>query len=308
MRAARDVAGFDFASGGNPKTFNPVLFALGTPGCGKTVTAHAVGNYFLNFCQERGVRSRFLVIQRTMWASSYQNAPANNLVKIFAEQVRDFDGVAGIYWPDIDTAFAARENPGIRSEEKNILGACFGVFDGTLLPKNGKWFMICDANDMNMDEATVSRITQEPYVLKGAVTSAQRVELLRDVKLRKYGEFLELSEDEWTAIGDRCAELELSGRSLDNISRKVTAQVEDFEYPEEHFSADFERRRAIIAESSQKIDMAGLMTIVDGYATFEKESEAAAERERFERQVSELVFNLSAREKAAALYGAVQGR
>ena len=45
-----------------------MLFGLGPPGCGKTVTAHALGNYFLRYCRERQVPARFVVVRRSDWA------------------------------------------------------------------------------------------------------------------------------------------------------------------------------------------------------------------------------------------------
>ena len=298
LRVARDVAGFDFTTARNPKTFNPVLFALGRPGCGKTVTAHAVGNYFLEFCKERNVPARFLVIRRTDWASSYQNASAHKLIKIFTERVGSFEGVVGIYWPDIDTAFAARQDPGIRSEEKNILGASFGIFDGTLLERNGKWFMMCDANSMNMDGATISRITQDPFILKGAEAPEEMIRLFRDVKLKAHLPYLALEEPEWLELGKACSELALSGRSIENIARKVIAEIEDFEYPAEYFSADYDRRREPIRQGSNVLGYERLEAIVERYVRFEMESEKSAERERFDRRVNEIVFNLSAEQRA----------
>ena len=168
LKLARDVAAFDLEAGSSPKRINPILFGLGRPGCGKTITAHAIGNYFLDYCRQRDIPARFKVIRRTDWASAYQNASANQLVKIFKEEVYGFDGVCGVYWADIDTAFASRSSGDLRSEEKNTLGAVFGIFDGTLIPKDGKWFMICDANYMQMDEATTSRIAQNPFTVPGA--------------------------------------------------------------------------------------------------------------------------------------------
>ena len=44
LKLARDVAAFDFDRGESPKKINPVLFGLGRPGCGKTITAHARSN------------------------------------------------------------------------------------------------------------------------------------------------------------------------------------------------------------------------------------------------------------------------
>ena len=79
LRLARDVAAYDLKAMRGPKQLNPVLFGLGRPGCGKTITAHAIGNYFLDFCKQRDVPARFKVIRRTDWASSYQNASAATL-------------------------------------------------------------------------------------------------------------------------------------------------------------------------------------------------------------------------------------
>ena len=81
---ARAVAGFDLARGENPRKLrNPVLFMLGAPGCGKTVTAHAIGNFFLDLCQRHKIPARFRIIRRTDWASHYQNRSANELLRIF---------------------------------------------------------------------------------------------------------------------------------------------------------------------------------------------------------------------------------
>lgn len=303
MRLARDVAGFDFEHGENPKRLNPVLFALGAPGCGKTVTAHAVGNYFLDYCRERGVPARFLVIRRTDWASSYQNASANKLIDIFRQQVQGFPGVVGVYWPDIDTAFAARTDPGLRSEERNILGASFGVFDGTLIPKNGKWFLLCDANFMNMDEATLSRITQDPYKLYGPVTPEDFVELMRDKKLHEHADLLRLSPEEWLEVGRRCVEYGFSGRNVDSICRKIVTEIQDVDPPEEYYKVGFEERKRILRELSRPMDASKVLSMLQSYNRFEKEAEATAQEQRFSERVKEIVFNLSAQKAAMEMYG-----
>ncbi len=294
MKLARDVAGFDFKTWQNPKQINPVLFAMGNPGCGKTVTAHAVGNYFLDFCKQRSIRARFVIIRRTDWASSYQNASANQLIDIFKRNVLDFRGIVGIYWPDIDTAFAARGDSGLRNEEKNILGAVFGLFDGTILPKNGQWFMMTDANYLNMDKATISRITQDPYYVKGPTTPEDFVALFRDVKLRKHKEFLQLDEEGWIKFGQKCVDCNLSGRSIENISRKATAMIEDFDYPEEYFESDLETKKEIIHKKSKRLEVEALLKLTDKYIQFEKEAEEKSSRQKFKERVEEITNYLSA--------------
>ncbi|MCE1246372.1 MAG: AAA family ATPase [Firmicutes bacterium] len=295
LKLARDVAGYDIDAGVNPKRINPILFAMGNPGCGKTLTAHAIGNYFLNFTKEKGIRSRFVIIRRTDWASSYQNASAQNLIDIFKKNILGFKGVVGIYWPDIDTAFSARTESGLRNEEKNILGAVFGLFDGTILPKNGQWFMLCDANYLNMDQATISRITQDPYFVKGPVKPEDFVKLFRDVKLVKHRDFLNLTDEEWQKFGETCSKGNLSGRSMDNISRKAITCIEDFEFPEEYYQADLSRKRDIIKQYSKTLDYGQICDILNNYLEFEKDAEEKAARKKFEDRVDEISTYMSAK-------------
>ena len=301
LRLARDVAGFDLSSGANPKKINPVLFGQGSPGCGKTITAHAIGNYFLDYCRKRNVPARFLVIRRTDWASSYQNASANRLVEIFKEEVQNFPGVVGVYWPDIDTAFAARSSPGLRAEESNILGASFGIFDGTLIPKNGKWFLICDANYMNMDEATLSRISQDPYKILGPNTAEDFVEFMRDKKLTEFSDLLHLNDEEWHKIGQMCIDFQFSGRNVDNICQKIQVEIQDVEPPDDFYDADFETRRKILRDLAKPIDFNRLKAMLEGYKEFEKVASEDAEQERFNARVEEIVLNLSAQQAAAEM-------
>lgn len=307
LRLARDVAGFDFTVGNNPKKLNPILFGQGAPGCGKTITAHAVGNYFLEYCRKRGVPARFLVIRRTDWASSYQNASAGKLVEIFKEEVQAFPGVVGVYWPDIDTAFAARSSPGLRTEESNILGASFGIFDGTLLPKNGKWFLICDANYMHMDEATLSRISQDPYKILGPVTADDFVELMRDKKLADFHDLLPLSDEEWAKIGTMCVDFNFSGRNVDNICQKLQVEIQDVEPPDEYYTADFATRKQILRDLAHPISFERLKEVLEGYKEFEKVASAQVEEERFNERVQEIVLNLSAQATAMKALGQPAG-
>jgi hypothetical protein len=299
MRLARDVAAYDLESHRSPKQINPVLFGLGRPGCGKTITAHAIGNYFLEYCQERDVPARFKVIRRTDWASSYQNASANELVRIFKEEVYGFDGVCGVYWPDIDTAFASRGSGDLRMEEKQTLGAVFGIFDGTLIPKDGKWFMICDANFMQMDEATVSRIAQNPFKVKGPESPADYVKLMRDIMLRDVRKHVSPDDARWDEIGQRCVDHDLSGRNIEALSNNIRSHVQDFEYPADYFKASFEEREEIIAKLSRNVDVDEVLKRIEDYVEFSKDAEEQAEQDRFEREVDEMVRQLNAGRTAA---------
>jgi SpoVK/Ycf46/Vps4 family AAA+-type ATPase len=299
LRLARDVAAYDFVRGCNPKRVNPILFGLGRPGCGKTATAHAIGNRFLDDCERLGVPARFLVIRRTDWASSYQNASAANLVRLFREEVHGFDGVCGVYWADIDTAFASRDSSDLRSEEKQNLAAVFAVFDGTLLPRDGKWFLVCDANTLHMDEATISRIAQDPHRVEGPTTAEHYVRLLRDVLLRDVRRWLPADDDAWLRLGEQAARLGLSGRNAESVAGNVRAHIQDFEYPEDYFRADADERTRLLERLARPVDEARLARFLDDWAAFRREAEARAEEARFEAEVSAMVRQLNASREAA---------
>ena len=301
LKLARDVAAYDLAARRGPKQLNPVLFGLGRPGCGKTITAHAIGHYFLEYCRQRDIPARFKVIRRTDWASSYQNASAATLVKIFKEEVYGFDGVCGVYWPDIDTAFASRSSGDLRSEEKNNLGAVFGIFDGTLIPKDGKWFMICDANFMQMDEATRSRIAQNPFTVKGPTSSEDYVTLLREVLLGELRAFVAVGEESrWPEVGAALVAADLSGRSVESVAGNIRAAIQDFEYPDEYFKASFEERRRIIDKMSRRIPIAVVLQEIADYVQFHRDAEAKEARDRFDREVETMVQQLNAGRAATA--------
>lgn len=299
---ARTVAGFDLARGENPRKLrNPVLFVLGAPGCGKTVTAHAIANYFLDLCQRHRIPARFRIIRRTDWASHYQNRSASELLRIFKEEIFDFPGVAGAYWPDIDTAFAAREDPGIRAEEKAILGTLFGLLDGTVGPRNGKWFLIADANHLTMDQAALSRLSQDPHHARGPQTADDFVVMLRDKKLGKVKEQLKLSAEDWAEFGARCVAAGLSGRAVDNLAGKLLAEIDDVEVPDHFFSLSFEDKQKLLAAGRRSVDGARIQALIDRYIAFEQQAEERAQTERFQRRVAEIREQLAAR--VAALGG-----
>ncbi len=298
LKLARDVAAFDLEAGTSPKRINPILFGLGRPGCGKTITAHAIGNYFLEYCRQRDIPARFKVIRRTDWASAYQNASANQLVKIFKEEVYGFEGVCGVYWADIDTAFASRSSGDLRSEEKNTLGAVFGIFDGTLIPKDGKWFMICDANYMQMDEATTSRIAQNPFTVPGPTTAEDFVKLMRDVLLRDVKRFIHPEDDRWIEVGQACVEHELSGRNVESIANNIRSHIQDFEYPDDYFKADMDRRKQIIDALSKRVSIEEMLERIVKFAEFQVAAEDKAAKDRFEREVEDMVRQLTAGREA----------
>jgi AAA+ superfamily predicted ATPase len=301
-RLAGDVAGFDLKSGVNPKAVrNQILFVLGAPGCGKTATAHAIGRHFLGLCEKGGLPARMRVIRRTDWASAYQNASAKALLDIFQNEVFNSPGVCGVYWPDIDTAFAARGDSDLRQEEKAILSTLFGILDGTVGPKNGRWFMICDANTVNMDEAALSRISQNPIRAYGPRTAEDFVRLLRDVKLRNKAAYLPLTDADWAAVGKRLADDGLSGRAVDAIAGRVLTEIEDFEEPPEYYALSFDEKKKLIEKLSRPVPGERILQMIEDFCRFERDSQQKAEKERFLGRVKEIRLALSAQQAAIGL-------
>ena len=189
-------------------------------------------------------------------------------------------------------------------EEKNNLGAVFGIFDGTLIPKDGKWFMICDANFMQMDEATRSRIAQNPFTVTGPTTAEAYVRMLRDVMLSDVAAYVAADDPRWIEVGEACVAGDLSGRNCESIANNVRAAIQDFEYPDEYFKADFEGREAIIDRCSKRMAIDDIKRLVDDFIAFSREAEVTAESDKFEREVEAMVRQLNAgraaTERAAA--------
>lgn len=298
IRLAKDISGFDFETNQNPKKLNPIIFALGPPGCGKTAIGHAVGNEFLSHCNKHNIPASYKVIRRTDWASSYQNASANHLKNLFFNLVNESNGVIGIYWPDIDTAFGDRSDPSSsKGEEKQILSTLFGLLDGTILPKNGKWFIICDANNMNMDEAAISRISQNPFILNPFSKAEEFIKLFR-IKLMGFNKFIDFTDEQWVIIGNLCLASKLSGRSVENICGNIISKIQDFEYPDEYFSKDHKTKQKIIEDFSKYIPFDEFIKVIEDYIKFSKESEIKEAQDSIMKRKEEIITYRKAYEEA----------
>ncbi|MDA3863830.1 MAG: AAA family ATPase [Deltaproteobacteria bacterium] len=298
IKLVDNLLAYDQTFGKNPKNFNQILFGLGRPGCGKTATANALGNYLFARAESIDLPAKFKVIRRTDWASSYQNASAQSLIEIFTSTLENFAGVVFFYWPDIDTAFSSRTDNNSGNEEKDILGAAFGLFDGTILPFNGQWILVCDANYMQMDEATVSRLSQNPQRVNGPETDEDFAELLHRVLLGKeYEPYLNLDRKKWLKIGNFCRDLEISGRDLANISRKIIAKIEDFPLKEIFFSLDYQQREEYIKEHRHQIEFEFIRSQIEQTSQFKKAAEKMEKKDSVQMMVNRMKLEYEARQK-----------
>src|SRR5690606_29770225 len=72
------------------------------------------------------------------------------------------------------------------------------------------------------------------------------------------------------------------------------SHIQDFEYPDEYFHASLERRREIIDQLSKRVSVDEIIDRINKYAEFQIEAEEKAARDRFEREVEEMVRQLNA--------------
>lgn len=295
---AENTAGFDMETKKNPADFNQVKFGQGPPGCGKTIIAHAALNHFKKLCDENGIPCTVRVITRNDWASSFQNESSQKLLKIFKETVLDFDGVSAVYIPDIDSMFGSRDEPGqSRGEEKFILQTVFGLFDGTILPKNGKWFVICDANYMNMDKATISRVCQDPSELRNFDKPEEFIEMTKK-KLSKKLKFIDLDEAQWQEIGKSMSDYHLSGRNVEGIIKNISKEIETFKKPKEYFKATFEEKKKMIEQLSKHIGFDRFKEIVNHFVEFEKAVQEKADKDAVDAETKRLIKSYEASKQA----------
>jgi len=152
---------------------------------------------------------------------------------------------------------------------------------------------MCDANNLDMDEALRSRVSQEPYYVKGPETVEDYVRLVRDILLKEHGEFILAGDDEWRGIGRAALEGDLSGRAMENISKQIITRIQDFEYPDEYFAASYEKKREIVRKFSVRVDAAFVGERIAAYIRFEKEDEERLSRKRFDDAIEEVVFGLN---------------
>ena len=98
--------------------------------------------------------------------------------------------------------------------------------------------------------------------------------------------------------GEACVAGDLSGRNCESIANNVRAEVQDFEYPDEYFAADFEGRAAIIERCSRRVSVDEIKKKVQDFVAFSREAEEKAATDRFEREVDAMVRQLNAGREA----------
>jgi hypothetical protein len=238
------------------------MFTFGPPGCGKTFTAHAYIQSFAELCRQKRIPLLALTHSVTDYASHYQNKTAIQLNEL-AMKIRDFQGVAIMYVADADTLFMSRTKPDLTTEQLQTMSVYMKMFDGTLIPKNGKFLAIMDANyTTSIDEATKSRIFDEIFECRRWDNRDAYSDLAKRTITSGTGDRL-LADDEWQTVGQYLLDGPLSVREITHVLRRVRR---GFDVPEEMVGASFEDHAAYRNQRLKElVSVDKLKTLCDDY-------------------------------------------
>ena len=210
---------FDPETGINPyeSEIASVIFSFSEPGGGKTIGAHASLQEAVYRCEELSLPIWVRSFNITDFATHFQNQTATNL-RSEIDQILKFPGAVAWYFADADVMLQSRKDPHITQEQKQTMGVIFSMFDGTLIPKTGKFLSIMDVNyTEGIDDATKSRICEEVIVIPRFSDPVDFAELAK-MSLTKNGEdVVSIKENEWTRMGEYLLESGLSNREIVNV-------------------------------------------------------------------------------------------
>ncbi|MDO8556712.1 MAG: AAA family ATPase [Nanoarchaeota archaeon] len=281
----------------NPLNPRSVIFSYGEPGGGKTFISHACIQSFADLCKEKNIPLLALTHSVTDYASHFQNQTANALGEL-AKKIREFPGMVLMYVADADTIFVSRNDPQITQEQKQTLSVYFGMFDGTRIPKNGKFLAIMDANYVDgIDDATKSRLFDEIVEVKRFTEPQQFANLARR-KIMKGINVELLTTPEWQAVGEYLLSSQLSNREIDNI---LKGAVGGFDVPEDILGKTWDEQVTYRNEQLRTIiNKDQLITTFEDYKKVRAKIEEESLRKRFEDSRMRFLQDLATEQQPTA--------
>jgi len=220
------LAAYDFEFKDN--TFCPpsVIFSYGNPGGGKTMTAHALMRSFVEeVCRPNKIPVWAFTHNVTDYGSKYQNETPNQLAAL-RDKIKNFPGLVVMYAADVDTFLSSRQSGEQSAEESKVTGVYFSFFDGSMIPKNGRFLSIMDANFVdNIDPATKSRLFDKVLELKRFTSPAEFGEYAK--RYLTSGSYpVGIADADWEKLGQYLLESPLSNREMSNIFRNLVGNFD----------------------------------------------------------------------------------
>ncbi len=204
----------------NPFRPAKVIFSTGDPGCGKTIGAQAYIRSAGDVASELGIPFWAFPFSITDFGTEYKDKAAVALGEI-CKQIIAFPGPVVEYVSDADALFQSRKDPRATQEDLKVMSVFFGKYDGTRIPKNGKFMAVMDANyTKSIDEASKSRLFDvvlrlERFKTPGEFGEYARRYLSRDAPVG-------VNPNEWEEIGKYLLEGPLSNREIEHVLSGLT--------------------------------------------------------------------------------------
>ncbi len=270
---------YDHETRKNPFDPASVVFTYGEPGGGKTFVSNALVQSFADLCREKKIPLWALTHSSTDYASHFQNKTANELA-ILGHKIREHHGPVVMYIADANNIFLSRQDPNVTAEQQNTMAVYFKMFDGTMIPKNGKFMAIMDANYITgIDPATKSRIFDEIVELK-RFTNPEDFAKLAKVSLTKGLNIIPVEENDWQVIGKYLLDSPLSNREIGHIIKKLRR---GFNVPEDMLGSPLEK---VIEYRNEKLKDINKDLIINTFNEY-IETRMRIERTSEEQQVVE---------------------
>jgi len=223
------LAAYDPERKENPYDPAGVIFMYGDPGTGKTFTVHGYVQSLADLCRQKGIPLWAFTHSTTDYASHFQNKTANELAAL-AEKINSFPGIVLMYVADADNIFLSRKDERLSAEQRQTLSVYFRMFDGSLIPRNGKFVSIMDANYIDgIDDATKSRLFDEIVHAQRFTDAADFAELSKRI-LTKGGNKEYMPAEDWQSIGEYFLASPLNNREITHICRQIRRE---FTVPED---------------------------------------------------------------------------
>ncbi len=219
---------YDFETETNVASPPFVIFTYGSPGGGKTIIAQAVMRYAIDLAKQHSIPLWALTHSPVDYASHYQNLTAIQLNGI-ADEIRNFPGLAVMYVADAHHVFVSQSDPDLKQEQRQTLSVYYKMFDGTLIPKNGRVMVIMDANYIeNIDEATRSRVFDMILELPRFSRPEDFADLVKMMLVKASHGTVSLKDSDWLEIGKYVldSEFRFSNREITHVLGEVARAYE----------------------------------------------------------------------------------